>query len=104
MRRHSSEPVRLKRGAAAPDPRVGPPGGAVPRFDSLEEFASVITGPEFEPRERLKREMFVQIGEEFYKWVGAVCPYSRDHHIVVKGPDGQCYCPHCRSFIEPVWF
>jgi len=78
--------------------------GAVSHFNSLEEFALAITGPELELREHLKREMFVQIGEEFYKWVGAVCPYSRDHHLVVKGPEGECYCPHCRSFIEPVWF
>ncbi|MCR4404811.1 MAG: hypothetical protein NUW06_06035 [Candidatus Acetothermia bacterium] len=76
----------------------------MPRFSSLEEFAQAVAGQDLELREYLKREMFVQIGEDFYKWVGSVCPNSREHHIVVKGPDGQCYCPHCRSFIEPVWF
>ncbi len=101
MRKRSSESLGPKLEGRVAGPRTK---GAVSHFNSLEEFALAITGPELELREHLKREMFVQIGEEFYKWVGAVCPYSRDHHLVVKGPEGECYCPHCRSFIEPVWF
>ncbi len=104
MRGHSSGSLKVEQKAADPNPRARPSSEAVAWFASLEEFAAAITGPDLAPREQLKREMFVQIGKEFYKWVGAVCPYSRDHHIVVKGPEGQCYCPHCRSFIEPVWF
>lgn len=97
-----SEPVRLKERMA--EPRARPPSGTLPRFGSLEEFARAVTGPEPAVREQLKREMFVEVEGAFYKWVGSVCPSSRAHHIVIKGPEGECYCPHCRCFIEPIWF
>jgi hypothetical protein len=87
---------------------VGEGGGKlaedVLRFGSPEEFAEAVTGSDPQVKERLKREMFVKIGKDFYKWVGSVCPNSREHHIVIRGPDGRCYCPHCREVIEPEWF
>ena len=76
----------------------------VATFNSLGEFADAITGPDPGVKERLKREMFVKIGRGYYKWVGSVCSNSREHHVVVRGEDGRCYCPHCREFIEPEWF
>lgn len=73
-------------------------------FGSLGEFADALSGAGPEVKERLKREMFAKIGDDFYKWVGSVCPVSREHYVVIRGPDGRCYCSHCREFIEPVWF
>lgn len=73
-------------------------------FGSPKEFAAAISGSAERATEQLKREMFVKIGEDFYKWVGSVCPHSHEHHYVIRGPEGQCFCPHCREFIEPEWF
>lgn len=74
------------------------------RFGSPKEFAAAISGSDQRVAEHLKREMFVKIGDGFYKWVGSVCPHSREHHYVIRGPAGQCYCPHCLGIIEPEWF